>query len=216
MSIDEPRNVAARVVAYDVQNENPQRVSCSNPLPVQASLSSSLLSGVGEQSVAISDPVIQVGFPYNLNSQQVTSFGGNSATVTQSDDKAVITTGTETDGFGLVSTRELLKAGPGQGIMAETACEFTAGVADSEQIVGWGGLNDGAFFGYEGTDFGVMLRRGGDLEVRTLTVDTASSTAEDITITLNGESKTDITVSASSDATVTAREISLNLSLIHI
>lgn len=199
----------ARVIGFD-NSGVPTRVTNTLPLPVESTLNPNLLNGVGEQSVAISCPVIQVSFPYNLNSQQVTSFGGNLATVTQDDDKAIITTGTETDAFGLISTRELLKAAPGHGIMAEVACEFGAGVANTEQIAGWGGLNDGAFFGFLGTAFGVLLRRGGNLEVRTLTVTTASSTAEDITITLNGEAKTDISVTASGDATITAREISLN------
>ena len=52
-----------------------------------------------------------------------------------------------------------------------------------------------------------MRRNGGKPEIRTLTVSTASSTAEDITITLDGDAEATVTVTNSGDTTTTANEI---------
>lgn len=73
--------------------------------------------------------------------------------------------------------------------------------------MGVGDAQDGFFFGYNGADFGILRRSGGKPEIRTIQVTTASSNAEDITITLNSVAVTDVTVTSSGVITTTANEI---------
>ena len=162
----------------------------------------------GELITAELTPEVQLQFPYNINSSQATIFPGNGGAVTNGDDHANVSTGTNADGFGLIISNDAVKYNAGQGGQWRGTAKFTTGVADSSQIIGIGNTLNGFFFGYDGTDFGILRRSGGDPEAQILTITTASSTAENITITLDGDSISTIPVTASGDPTVTAREIS--------
>lgn len=165
------------------------------------------LTAFGEVTIAQMSPQIQAQFPYNINSAQWIIFPGNGGSVTNGDNHANVSTGTNTDGFGFILSRDVLKYNAGQGALARFSTKYTTGVANSEQIHGLGSKLDGYFFGFNGTDFGVLRRSSGTPEIRVLTITTGSSTAEDITITLDGIAVTNVTVSNSGDPTVTAREI---------
>tara|TARA_R110000850_G_C9996151_1_gene468191 strand:- start:19572 stop:21083 length:1512 start_codon:yes stop_codon:yes gene_type:complete len=165
-------------------------------------------SAFGEQLVAELTPKVQLQFPYNINTAQVVAFPGNGGSVTNGNGHANCSTGTAADGFAFIISHDVLKYNSGQGALFRGDCIFTTGVADSTQIIGVGNNLNGYFFGYNGADFGVLRRRGGQPETRTLTVTTGSSTAENITITLDGDAIATVAVTASSDVTVTAREIS--------
>jgi hypothetical protein len=68
-------------------------------------------------------------------------------------------------------------------------------------------VEDGFFFGYNGATFGLLQRRAGAAEIRTLTVSTKSSHVENITITLDGDANSSVAVTNGADTTVTANEI---------
>ena len=161
----------------------------------------------GELSVSEPNPVVQVSYPYNINPSLSQIFPANGGSVTHADSMANLSTGTSSNGFGLLFTRDVIRYHPGQGALVRLTALFTTGVADSEQLAGAGNALNGLFFGYDGDTFGVLHRTGGETEVRSLDVSTASTTAEDITITLNGIAVTDVTVTNSGDPTITAREI---------
>lgn len=165
------------------------------------------LTAFGELAVAETTPVVQLQFPYNINTGQVVSFPGNGGSVTNGDGHANVSSGTSSDGFALVLSRDVIKYNSGQGALARFTAKFTTGVADSEQIAGAGNNLNGFFFGYDGADFGVLRRTGGQPAVRTLTITTASTTAENVTITLDGDADATVAVTNSNDACITAREI---------
>jgi len=161
----------------------------------------------GELSIAQPSPQVQVQFPYNINSTQVLAIPINGASVTNGNGHANMSSGTNAAGNGFMLTNDVVRYNPGQGILFRGAGSFTTGVADSEQLIGIGSTLDGFFFGYDGTDFGALRRARGELEFRLLEITTASTTAEDITITLDGVAVTTVTVSNSGDPCITAREI---------
>jgi len=179
-------------------------IGSANPLAVNVS---GPLSSFGEMSTIEPTPVVQLQFPYNINSKLVISKENNLGTVTQSNDHAVIATGASATSRAAMESLRKVKYNAGQGALARFTSLFTAGATNSSQAAGIGDESDGFFFGYDGTAFGVLRRRGGSTEVQTLTVSTASTTAEDITITLDGVALTDVTVTNSNDVTVTAKEI---------
>jgi hypothetical protein len=161
----------------------------------------------GELLVGSLSPVIAVQFPYNLNELVVEKRENQSGTATQATSMAVMSSGAAANSSGCILTKERIKYEPGIGIVSRFTGIFTTGVANSEQEIGIGDSGEGFFFGYNGATFGLLHRYGGAPEVRTLTVSTASTTAENITITLDGDVNASVAVTNTGDTTLTANEI---------
>jgi ankyrin repeat protein len=152
-------------------------------------------------------PNVQIQFAYGINSDQVFTRANQSGSVTVTEGLGSISTGAAANSSCELLTNSNSKYRTGQGGVWRCAGLFTTGVAGSTQLLGIGTDEDGFFFGYNGADFGIMSRRAGVVEIRTLTVTTKSSDAENITITLNGTAKNDVAVTNGADTTVTANEI---------
>lgn len=135
-------------------------------------------------------PVFQTDAVYGLNSGQVTSGSTLSGGVTVTDSAFVLTSGTTAFAQGFLQSRKRLRYRPGQGVVGRFTALYTTGVASSYQVVGFGHANDGVYFGYVGTSFGILYVNRGVREVRTLTITTASSHTENVTVTLNGTANT--------------------------
>ena len=163
----------------------------------------------GEVSVAELSPIVQLQFQYNLNADIVNTNTNDTGTATQSDSMVVLQTGTNATSMAELTSKVQVKYNSGQGGLFRGTAVFTTGVANSSQLFGLADIGDGFLFGYSGADFGILKRSGGKPEIRILNVTTKSTTAEDITITLDGDTKTDVTVSdaTATDATTTANEI---------
>lgn len=151
-------------------------------------------------------PTVQVVFPYNINTEQVTKYATGSGAVTWASNMASVQSGAAASSAGILRSRETVRYGAGMGLLARFTAVFDTGAANNEQIIGPGNSSDGFFFGYNGTSFGVLHRKGGEMEIRTLTITTASSTTENITITLNGVAHS-VPVTNSAVIPTTAREI---------
>ncbi len=165
-------------------------------------------SAFGELSVAESTSQIAMQWPYNVNSRITETRANQSGSVDQNNGMLRLQTGTAANSSGTALSVEPVSYRPGQGIVVRCTGVFTTGVANSSQYIGIGDVGDGLFFGYDGATFGVMRRANGIPEIRVLTVATASSHDEDITITLDGDAKSDVAVTNTSDKTLTANEIS--------
>lgn len=164
-------------------------------------------SAFGEMLVAELSQKALLDFIYGINTDLVVTQGNQSGSVTAANSLGTAATGAAANSSGTFRTRSFSQYKPGQGSRARFTAVFTTGVADSHQIAGLGDASNGFFFGYNGTAFGILHRFNGSPEIRTLTLTVASSTAEDITITLDGVAAADVTVTASAALTVTANEI---------
>lgn len=166
-------------------------------------------SAFGEQLVAEFTPQVQLQFPYNINTALVRARANQSGSVDVNENMLRLQTGAAGNSSGEMLSRKPVKYNPGQGGVCKFTAVFTTGVANSTQIAGVGDSGDGYFFGYDGATFGIRHRKGGVAEIRTLTITTKSTTAENITITLNGNAKTDVAVTdaTSGDLTTTANDI---------
>ncbi len=160
----------------------------------------------GEDLTAEVTPIVQVQFPYNINTLILEARDNNGASSIVNN-KLQVSTGAAANQSSQVLTKTPLKYNPGQGALVRFTALFTTGVANSTQYIGIGDASDGYFFGYNGATFGIMRRQGGSPEVRTLTVTTGSSTAENITITLDGDADATVAVTNTGDTTLTAGEI---------
>lgn len=125
------------------------------------SLDTPLSSAYGEVLGVQPQPAIQLQFPYNINTDYVTTTVVGTGSVTQSNNLAVIQTGTGATGSAIMQSRGRLNYQSGQGCSCLFAALFSTGVTNNTQIIGVGNSQDGFFFGYNGTSFGILRRSGG-------------------------------------------------------
>jgi len=161
----------------------------------------------GEALVGQLTPVIQLQYPYALNPLIVSMRDNQSGSSSVVTSMAQLSTGAAANSSSTLKSKKIIKYEPGLGVRARFTAMYTTGVANSTQIAGIGDSGEGFFFGYNGTAFGILRRYGGVPEIRTLTVSTASSDAENITITLDGDANASVAVTASGVITTTANEI---------
>lgn len=153
------------------------------------------------------DPVFQHDAVYGVNASNMLATTNASGTVTASDSAFVCTTGTTIYGAGSLQSRERMIYRPGQGAVGRFTALFTTGVASSYQVAGFGHAEDGVYFGYKGTQFGILYNSRGKREVRTLTITTKSSTAENAVVRLDG-TNFNVAVTNGASTVTTAYEIS--------
>lgn len=152
-------------------------------------------------------PIFQTDAVYGVNSTMCRTTVSGTGGATASDSSFVVSTGTTALSFGTLQSRKRLRYRPGQGVIMRFTALFTAGVASSIQVAGLGHAEDGVYFGYNGTSFGVLYSNRGKREIQTLTITTKSSTAENAVVTLNGVTF-NVPVTNGTNTTQTAYEIS--------
>jgi hypothetical protein len=152
-------------------------------------------------------PVFQTDGVYGLNLGQVAYGSSGSGSVTTVNSAFSCSSGTTIYSQAFLQGRKRLRYRPGQGIVARFAGLFTTPVNNSYQVIGVGHAEDGVFFGYKNSDFGILYSNRGVREVQTLTVTTGATSNGNVTITLNGTAHT-IAVTNASNIQRTVWEIS--------
>lgn len=170
----------------------------------------------GEASVAEPTPVIQVSAQYGLTDEvmQIVNFGGSTS---NGDSLFKTNTGVSPLGLASLNTTKQLSYKPGQGALARFTSMFSPFKNSSLQAAGLINSEDAFAFGYfdlageSGGEFGVIYSRGGKTEHQELTITSASSGAENATVTVNGVPYIVPLTNAGGDKNVTATEISDSL-----
>ena len=119
------------------------------------------ITAFGDLRVAPLTPQVQLMFPYNINGALTKTTVANGGSVTAVDSMAQAQTSANAAGSAVLASRDPLKYRSGCGAMARFSARYTAGVANSRQIVGMGDAEDGVFFGYNGATFGILHRVNG-------------------------------------------------------
>lgn len=144
----------------------------------------------GSLNVSELTPTAQATFVYGINSTQwVTSSTGASASVTASEGIVSCSSGISLSGSASARLRRGVKYRPGQGGVCKFTAMFDAGVSGATSVAGIGNPDSGYYFTRNNTNFGILHVASGKKEIRKLTV-TAAAGTENVTITLNGASKT--------------------------
>ena len=103
-------------------------------------------------------PIIQLQFPYVINTDAVNTTVTGSGAVSESSPFAVVSTTAATNSSASVESKGNLHYRTGQGGLCMFTAIFTAGIAGSVQEVGLGSSVDGFFFGFNGASFGINKR----------------------------------------------------------
>lgn len=117
------------------------------------------LTAFGDSRVVQLDPLIQFNFCYGLNTNIVNTATATGGTVTSTNQLAVATTTTTSGSSASFSSKKFFRYREGMGGLARFTALFSAGKANNNQIAGCGDTDNGYFFGYNGTSFGILYRR---------------------------------------------------------
>lgn len=156
-------------------------------------------SAFGDVSISENRPVVQIDAIYGIKSYDTESFSSTGGAVTFKSDhqgkEFECSTGTSVGGYGLVRSSRSCRYRPGQGTIARFTARMDQGVANCRMAAGLVTSGNELSFGYytgaaqngtfDGTEFGILYRTGGRLEIRTLSITTPAGGAETLTITLN-------------------------------
>ena len=156
------------------------------------------LSAFGELLMVQPTPQVQVHFPYNINTELITELHNHaSSSASVSNGALTLTINGSASNFSCISTKAVLRYGPGQGALMRGTCVFTAGVAESSQVFGVGLDDEMLGFGYNGTSFGILHRRFGSVEIKAVSITAgADGDGGSFDIAFNGDTIT-VTVGAS-------------------
>jgi hypothetical protein len=157
-------------------------------------------------------PIIQNYQLYGIvsNPQLYVPSTSDGGTITASSDgtSVILSTSTTVNSYATFRSSRALKYRPGYSLVCRIVARFdTNAVANSLQFCGVGNPQSDLYFCYNGTDFGVRLSTGGQLEVRKLTITSASTGSETATITLNSVSYTVSLTNAGGAISFTAHKV---------
>jgi hypothetical protein len=164
--------------------------------------------GFGHSVVTEPRPVLQASFANGVAPDlwdTYTTLTGTATSTASSDGSATVSTGANGSSIASLTSIDRFAYRAGQPLRLGLSTKFSASAVGAFLVVG-AGQDDGFAVGYNGTAFGFLRRSGGTPEIRTLTIATASSTAENVTVTLDGVA-TLVAVTASGNTVTTAREI---------
>jgi len=167
-----------------------------------------LEDGFGRSVMAEPTPVIQSIFANGVTPETwrtYTTSTGTATSVAQTNGLSTVSTGATGTSIAELTTTDSFSYRAGQSVRLLFTTLFSTPASGGFQVVGCGS-NDGVAVGYNGTAFGLLIRRGGVPETRTITITTASTTNQSVTVTLNSVG-TSVTVTNSGNTVTTAREI---------
>jgi hypothetical protein len=152
-------------------------------------------------------PVFQIDGVYGLNATTTRTTVSGSGAVTGANNLLVSSTGTTIYSAATLQSRRRLRYRPGQGSIGRFTSVFSTPAADSILIAGLGTSESGFYFGYNGTQFGVLHVTGGVREIQTLTITTASTSTNNVQVVLDDVSYTVTGMTNSGSTLRTAYEI---------
>ena len=169
----------------------------------------------GSVHVESMTPIFQTDGVYGLNSFEVSSTtglavgsGSGSGSATGVSNFMKCSTGTTQYSFATIQSRRRLRYRPGQGVIGRLAGLFSASVANSIVVAGFGTGESGFYFGYNGTSFGILHSTGGVREIQTMTITTASTATNNYNVTLPSGQVVNVTATNNASTVKTAYEIS--------
>jgi len=146
--------------------------------------------GFGGLAVQTLRPVAQADFVYGINDLlfQTSSFAQSS--ISSADGLGLLNCGTDVSGSAILRIRRGIKYRPGQGSIMRGTAIFDTPIENNLQLIGAGNTESGYYFGYYGTQFGIIHKETGLAEVRRLEITTGATDNEEVTLTLDGDDYT--------------------------
>lgn len=144
-----------------ISDDSSVSVQTSESRPVVVTSYDSTYAAFGELLVAEFFPQTAWRFDYGVNTRIINTSGTFNGSISGSFSRAQLFTSTNASGTMQIQTNKFLRYLPGMGGLFRGTAVFATGTANSEQLLGIGDSQDALAFGYDGTVFGVLVRRNG-------------------------------------------------------
>ena len=182
------------------------QISPGQANPSTGGLTQGLIAAFGEADVAMPVPSYQTDFVYGILYQTDQYVYGAGSSISTANSLASAASGTAADGYARIQAHNVCRYRPGQGALLRFTAIFDTAIDNNLQRVGAFNQISGFMFGYNGATFGIFQVESGEVEIKLLTITVASTTNENITVTLAGV-PTLVAVTNSGSTTKTAEEI---------
>ncbi len=147
-------------------------------------------SAFGEARTTELRPILGIAAYHNILDDQMETAVSLTGTTGVADNKFQVSTGTTSGARAIIRTKRALIYRSGLGAAGRFTALFGAGTEDLDQFAGLFNNTDGYRVGYQGETFGILHQRGGQVEVRELTISAGASGTESLTIEVDGDSHT--------------------------
>ena len=185
-------------------NTNPVPISgtitTSNSSPITVSVTGTVkttpngpsgTSAFGEPLGLTITPVIQLDGIYGATSEVIQTYtSGTDSYAASNLQMFAVSSGTTQGGYGVLRSKRFLRYRAGQGALCRFTAMFANGVVGSSQRAGLSSQEQAIQFGYNGTRFGIMRATGAKAHITVLTINTAPTGSQTVTITLDGTAYT--------------------------
>ena len=119
------------------------------------------LSAFGDLRVVESVPEVQLSWVYGGINPLLINSDTSGGSLAAANSILTVGSGTGTSDYGKMESRRYVKYRTGQGALFRGTCIFDTPVAGNTQLFGIGTDDNGFFFGYHDTCFGILRRDGG-------------------------------------------------------
>lgn len=180
-----------------------QPVTSINRFPVSTSLPGSI-SAFGEPYAIPIIPQIQLDSIYGITNDVFQTYTSGTGSFAGANNALFeVRSGTDVGGYGVIRSKRFLRYRPGQGSLCRLTAMFSSPVANSSQRAGLANQENALMFGYNGTRFGALRASGGKAHITILTINTAPTGSQTVTITLNGTAFTVAVTAGTAEQTAT-------------
>lgn len=131
----------------------------TSQFPIQFDKSN--LSAFGDLITTRLFPIIQMDWVYGINTQTGVPSTTGSGTVTTSNSKLKLSTGTTPNSTAKFRSVRSAKYRAGQGVLIRITCPMDLGVINNRRVLGALTDSDGVGVGYDGVDFSLLHRNSG-------------------------------------------------------
>lgn len=180
-------NTNTTVLSGRLDNGSSSLLSISNSGYVNCSIRNPILP-FGALHTESLEPVFQLDPIYGLNNLSINGNnvvnGGNVTAVYDTNTYDCISASANSS--ATLQSIKRVKYRPGQGVVYRFTGLFDTPQIGNEQWIGASNLEDGLYFGYKDTDFGVMYENRGQREIRTLTLTGSITAGATYNLVLNG------------------------------
>jgi len=204
-------DISGQTVVVDISGQT-IKFDSTPTNPVNVNLGPVVTSAFGDISITEVTPVVQLEAIYGINgeiNEYFQTYNGNSGSagvIPNNGELFYADSSNNAGGYGVIRSKRFLRYRPGQGGLSRFTAMFTQGISGTEQRAGLFNQESAFMFGYHDASFGILHSLNAKSHIEQFTVDTATTSAGSITITLNGVDNV-VQVSNSSDLIQNAGQI---------
>ena len=130
-------------------------------------------------------PTVQIDAIHGIDPFEIQTYTGGGGNVDVSNGVFECSSTSTVGSYALARSRDFNSFRPGESLVGRWLAKFGTPAAGTSQRIGLNNQEQGYYFGYNGTDFGILKAAGGKVPIYEVTI-TSYTGNQTVTLTLNG------------------------------